>query len=149
MNKHQFNKRISNFKKKLERQYLVELEKESFTLNDYGKFSLMNIVASSETVELIKQLFISKFSEYKIGDKFQKIETIFYKTKEEISKSIVWKIYGISIFCNQENNNIYEFTYYCVDANDNYFPKTKSFTNLKPVDIDNGKYRIKYHFEKK
>ena len=44
--------------------------------------------ASSETVEIIKQLFISKFSEYKIGDKFQKIETIFYKTKEEISKSI-------------------------------------------------------------
>ena len=149
MNRDQFNKTIDDFKKKLEHQYLVELEKESFTLNDYGKFSLLNIMSSSETVESIKQLFISKFSDYKIGDKFQKIETKFYKTKEEISKSIVWKIYDISIFHNRENNNIYEFTYYCVDANDNYFPRRKSFKNLKSVDVNNGKFRTKYHYDKK
>lgn len=147
MDNKKFYKKLKDYKIKLENQYLKELCDEKFTLNDYGKFSLMSV--TDETRNTIKQLFISKFSEYQIGDRFQKIQTHFYKNREEVSKSIVWKIYDISIFQKSGVSGIYEFTYYCVDANDNYFPKTRSFTNLNAVDIDNGKFRTKYHYDKK
>ena len=149
MNRNEFDNLLHDFKSNLEERYLSELQNENFTLNDYGKFSLMFV--SKKTGETINQLFISKFSQYKIGDKFQKVETIFYKTKEEFVKSKVWKIYDISIFHNRENDG-YHFTYYCVDANApkfEQFPQKKSFDNLKAVDYTSAKgLRTKYYFIK-
>lgn len=148
MNNKEFDEKLSKYRIKLEKQYLKELEKETFTLNDYGKYSIF-LPISISTKDTIKQLFISKFSKYKIGDKFQKVTTHFYRDREEISKSIVWKIYDISIFQKNGVNGVYEFTYHCVDPSTTYFPKKQSFTNLKAVDIDNGKFRTKYYYDKK
>jgi hypothetical protein len=144
MDNQELKVKLNNFKKQLEKEYFGDLPNE-VTLEDFKNYDT-SFVLSNDFSEKIRNYFIEKCSEWKIGDKFIQIKTVFYPSREEIVKSIVWEITSISIH-NGSNGAL--LTYWTKDANDNYFPKRTSFNNLKSVDITNEKgVRTKYHFEK-
>ena len=149
MIKKEFIETIKNFKNNLEKVFLNNLSNLDLSLEDYDLYDL-SFIASNETSAQIDKIFIKSCSKWQIGDKFKKIETVFYKDRTEIVESIVWEIYDIHIFKNQDDKKYY-FAYYVIDANrDKFeqFPKKTTFTNLEDVDLTENNMNVKHHFKR-
>lgn len=149
MNAKIFQTKLNSFNDSLEKQYLEELESLDLSLDNYSQYSL-SFISSNETSKAIDKIFIDKCSAWKIGDKFKKIETVFYPSSERYVESIVWEIVDISISYTSQVNK-YFFTYWVneEDYKKKDFFKNELFHHLESIDIiDETGIRTKYHIEK-
>ena len=123
----------------LEQQFIKEIP-EDIDLSNYKEYD--NFYLSQESKKVLKDKVIENSTEWKIGDRFVKVETIFYPSSQRVETSVVWKITDIHIFYNKTKS--YYLSFYCKEADVKHFHKKTYFDDLKSVYTD----KVNYYFVK-
>lgn len=147
MKKEEFDRLRTEFLTELNEQFINDIP-DDISLEDYGDY--YNYHLSEETKKILHDKIIANSTDWKIGDKFVKIQTIYHRNSENDydHTSNIWEIKDIGIYYSK---NGYYLTYWCEEVKHGYnpFPLKESFKSLDNVDkIVRDSYRVKYRFER-
>lgn len=147
MKKEEFDRLRTEFLAELNERFINDIP-DDISLQDYSNY--YNIDLSRESKNILSDKIIANSTDWKIGDKFVKTQTIFHRNSENDydHTSNVWRINEISIYWSE---NGYYLTYWCEEEKLGYnpFPLKESFKSLDNVDkMVRDSYRVKYWFEK-